>query len=216
MLVVPSEDELPARTHANTEFNANKVFCVYDPEDGSTLSLEVAYTLARARVLMARDDADGLDAVALRTEVERAIQALEEVRKIKVQLTNASTGIENARGLVDTMADTVRAHLAQVNALLDAAEPEDGVVPVARRAVVHGRVQGVFFRDTVRRAAQQRGVAGWAANRPDGTVEVWLEGEQDAVDSMLRVLHDGPPRAEVERVDVDEVEPEGLRGFETR
>jgi acylphosphatase len=89
-------------------------------------------------------------------------------------------------------------------------------VPVARRAVVHGRVQGVFFRDTVRRAAQQRGVAGWATNRPDGTVEVWLEGEQDAVDSMLRVLHDGPPRAEVERVDVDEVEPQGLGGFEIR
>jgi acylphosphatase len=89
-------------------------------------------------------------------------------------------------------------------------------VPVARRAVVHGRVQGVFFRDTVRRAAQQRGVSGWAANRPDGTVEVWLEGESDAVDSMLRVLHDGPPRAEVERVDVDEVEPQALSGFEIR
>ena len=87
---------------------------------------------------------------------------------------------------------------------------------IRRRVVVHGFVQGVFFRDTVRRAAQQRGVAGWAANRPDGTVEVWLEGESDAVDSMLRVLNDGPPRAEVERVDVDEVEPEGLDGFETR
>jgi acylphosphatase len=89
-------------------------------------------------------------------------------------------------------------------------------VAIARRAVIHGRVQGVFFRDTVRRAAQQRGVTGWAANRPDGTVEVWLEGEQDGVDSMLRALHDGPPRAEVERVDVDEVEPQGLDGFETR
>jgi acylphosphatase len=89
-------------------------------------------------------------------------------------------------------------------------------VPVARRAVVHGRVQGVFFRDTVRRAARQRDVSGWATNRPDGTVEVWLEGEQDAVDSMLRVLHDGPPHAEVERVDVDEVAPQDLSGFEIR
>jgi acylphosphatase len=89
-------------------------------------------------------------------------------------------------------------------------------MPVARRAVVHGRVQGVFYRDTVRRAARQRGVAGWAANRSDGTVEVWLEGEADAVDSMLRVLHDGPPRAEVERVEVSEAEPEGLEEFETR
>jgi acylphosphatase len=89
-------------------------------------------------------------------------------------------------------------------------------VAVARRAVVHGRVQGVFFRDTVRRAAEQRGVAGWASNQPDGTVEVWLEGDRDAVESMLRVLHDGPPRAEVERVDVAEVEPAGLGGFEIR
>jgi acylphosphatase len=89
-------------------------------------------------------------------------------------------------------------------------------MPVARRAVVHGRVQGVFFRDTVRRAARQRGVAGWATNRQDGTVEVWLEGEPDAVDSMLRVLHDGPPRAEVGRVDVEDVEPQGMQGFEIR
>jgi acylphosphatase len=89
-------------------------------------------------------------------------------------------------------------------------------VDVARRAVIHGRVQGVFFRDTVRRAAEQRGVAGWAANRDDGTVEVWLEGERDAVDSMLRVVGEGPPRAEVESVDVAEAEPEGLSGFEIR
>jgi acylphosphatase len=89
-------------------------------------------------------------------------------------------------------------------------------MPVARRAVVHGRVQGVFFRDTVRRAALQRGVAGWATNRSDGTVEVWLEGELDAVESMLRVLDDGPPQADVERVDVDDVEPAGLDTFEIR
>jgi hypothetical protein len=124
VLVVPSEAELPARTFANHEFNANKVFCVYDPEDGSTLSLEVAYTLARARVLMARDDAAGLDAAGLRTEVERAVQALEDVRRIKSQLTNATTGIENARQIVEAMAGTVRSHLAQANALIDAAEPE--------------------------------------------------------------------------------------------
>ena len=87
---------------------------------------------------------------------------------------------------------------------------------VARRAVVHGRVQGVFYRDTVRRAAQTRGVAGWATNRDDGTVEVWLEGEPDAVDSMLRVLNVGSQGAAVERVDVEDVEPQGLRGFQTR
>jgi acylphosphatase len=89
-------------------------------------------------------------------------------------------------------------------------------VAVARRAVVHGRVQGVGYRDTVRRAARQRDVAGWAANRADGTVEVWLEGDPGAVEAMLRALHDGPRFALVERVDSEDAEPQGLSGFEAR
>jgi acylphosphatase len=52
---------------------------------------------------------------------------------------------------------------------------------VARRVVVHGSVQGVFFRDTTRRHAESRGVAGWVRNRSDGTVEAHFEGEPDAV-----------------------------------
>jgi hypothetical protein len=205
----PSDDELPARTHANTEFNANKVFCVYDPEEGSTLSLEVAYTLARARVLMARDDADGLDAVALRTEVERAIQALEEVRKIKVQLTNASTGIENARGLVDTMADTSAPTSRRSTRCSTPRSPRRRSAGRPPRRGPRARAGRLLPRHRPpRRAAARRRRLG--VEPPDGTVEVWLEGEPDAVDSMLRVLHDGPPRAEVERVDVDDVEPRGV------
>lgn len=84
---------------------------------------------------------------------------------------------------------------------------------IRRRAVVHGRVQGVFFRDTARRMAQSRGVAGSVVNRPDGAVEAVFEGEPDAVESMLRFCRDGPPRAEVERVEVVEEEPRGERGF---
>ena len=87
---------------------------------------------------------------------------------------------------------------------------------IRRRAVVHGSVQGVFFRDTTRREAESRGVAGWVANRPDGTVEAVFEGEPDAVESMLRFTREGPGRAEVERVDVSEEEPEGLEGFAVR
>jgi len=82
--------------------------------------------------------------------------------------------------------------------------------------VVHGRVQGVFFRDTARRRATERGVAGWVANRPDGAVEAVLEGEPDAVEAMVRFAHEGPRGAEVERVDVFEEEPEGLSGFRVR
>lgn len=84
---------------------------------------------------------------------------------------------------------------------------------VAREVVVHGLVQGVFFRDSCRREAQRLGVAGWARNEPDGTVAAWFEGPAEAVDAMTAWCHDGPPRARVERVDVHPAEPRQLTGF---
>jgi acylphosphatase len=85
-----------------------------------------------------------------------------------------------------------------------------------KRVVVHGDVQGVFFRDTTRRKAQSRGVAGWVTNRPDGAVEAVFEGDPEAVDSLVSFAREGPRGAQVERVDVSEEEPEGLSGFEIR
>jgi len=87
---------------------------------------------------------------------------------------------------------------------------------IRRRAIVHGRVQGVFFRDSTRRRANAHGVAGWVSNRPDGAVEAVLEGPPDAVQQLLRFLETGPPHATVDRVDVSDEEPEGLTGFSVR
>jgi acylphosphatase len=87
---------------------------------------------------------------------------------------------------------------------------------IRRRVVVHGSVQGVFFRDSTRRAAQERGVAGWVANQPDGSVEAVFEGSPDAVRSMVAFAREGPRSAVVERVDESEEEPEGLSGFSVR
>jgi acylphosphatase len=87
---------------------------------------------------------------------------------------------------------------------------------IRRRAVVHGRVQGVFFRDTTRRRAESLGVAGWVRNRPDGAVEAVFEGEPEQVESMLRFCREGPGRAEVDRLEVSEEEPEALSGFAIR
>jgi acylphosphatase len=84
---------------------------------------------------------------------------------------------------------------------------------IRRRVVVHGRVQGVFFRDTARRMARSRGVSGWVRNTPDGTVEAVFEGPPDAVDVLVRWCEQGPRGAFVDRVDVTEEKPEGLEGF---
>ena len=83
-----------------------------------------------------------------------------------------------------------------------------------KRVRAHGRVQGVFFRDSLRRAAGREGVAGWAANRDDGTVEAVLEGEAEAVEKLVELCRNGPGHADVERLDVVEEQPEGLHGFD--
>ncbi len=87
---------------------------------------------------------------------------------------------------------------------------------VRRRVVVHGHVQGVFFRDTARREASRHGVSGWVRNTPEGTVEAVFEGDPDAVSTMVDWAHAGPDRAQVSRVDVNEEVPEGLSDFAVR
>ena len=61
--------------------------------------------------------------------------------------------------------------------------------------------------------AQQRGVAGWVSNRWDGAVEAVFEGETDAVERLVQFMREGPRGASVERVEVLEEKPEGVRGF---
>jgi acylphosphatase len=90
------------------------------------------------------------------------------------------------------------------------------VTTVRCRAIVHGRVQGVFYRDTCRRVATDLGVAGWVRNRPDGTVEVVAEGERDAVDRLLAWCRTGPPSARVDRVEIADEPSVGESGFRVR
>lgn len=84
---------------------------------------------------------------------------------------------------------------------------------VRKRVRAHGRVQGVFFRDTVRRAARAAGVAGWARNCSDGTVEAVFEGPEEAVERLVELSRSGPGHAEVSRLDVVDEQPEGLTAF---
>jgi acylphosphatase len=87
---------------------------------------------------------------------------------------------------------------------------------VAKRVVVHGSVQGVFFRDTARRRAESRGVTGWVRNCSDGTVEGLFEGDPEAVEAMVAFAREGPRGAQVERVDVSDADAEGREGFQIR
>jgi acylphosphatase len=85
-----------------------------------------------------------------------------------------------------------------------------------RRVVVHGRVQGVFFRDSTRRLALERGVSGWVRNTWEGTVEAVFEGPPEGVGRLVEFARRGPPGAVVERVEVFEEDEEGLTGFAVR
>jgi hypothetical protein len=112
--------------HQLREYGGDKLVVCFDPEEGSTLSLEVAYSLARARVLMARGEAEGVDAAAIREAIERATGAMGDVLRVKQQLTGATTSIKKGAEILDAMAVAVRAQLTQVEVLLEAAEPAEG------------------------------------------------------------------------------------------
>jgi acylphosphatase len=82
-----------------------------------------------------------------------------------------------------------------------------------RRVIVHGFVQGVYFRDTTRRLARQAGVAGWVRNRADGAVEAVFEGPDEGVERLVDFCRCGPRGARVDRTEVLDEEPEGITGF---
>jgi len=117
VLVVPTEAEVPAKMQPLREYNGDKLILALDPEGGA-LALELGYRLARARVLMKRSDADGIDAGSVHDAAERALAALAEERKVKQQLTAAKTNIDKAYDGVDGMTTRVRGLLEEIDALV--------------------------------------------------------------------------------------------------
>lgn len=87
---------------------------------------------------------------------------------------------------------------------------------IARHLLIHGHVQGVFYRNWMVATARDLGIGGWVRNRADGTVEAIIEGPPEAVDQMLRSAHDGPSAARVDRIIVQDAEPEDRTRFEKR
>jgi acylphosphatase len=87
---------------------------------------------------------------------------------------------------------------------------------IRKRVLISGQVQGVFFRETCRRMADQNGVAGWVHNRYDGRVEAVFEGPPEAVDRLVAWAHRGPRGAIVTGVTVHDEQPTGLTDFEVK
>jgi acylphosphatase len=87
---------------------------------------------------------------------------------------------------------------------------------IAVNLTVHGRVQGVFYRDWTVRNARELGLAGWVRNRPDGTVEALLQGDETAVRRMVGLMRSGPPRAHVTRIEEQACEAQETAVFSRR
>lgn len=118
VMVVNGEDKVPARTHELREMQGDKLVVAWDPDDGSDLPLRVAYSLARARVLLARAEGEGIDSCAIRATVERAQQAMNDVQRIKQQLTKSRTAVDEAGSILEVLANAVRTHLDQIERLV--------------------------------------------------------------------------------------------------
>jgi acylphosphatase len=87
---------------------------------------------------------------------------------------------------------------------------------IARRLIITGRVQRVFYRDWTVATAQALGLQGWVRNRRDGSVEALLIGDEPQVTQMIDACRTGPPHAEVADIQIQEAKPEPLSGFEKR
>lgn len=80
---------------------------------------------------------------------------------------------------------------------------------------IHGRVQGVWYRESMRQEAERLGVAGWVRNTPDGSVEAVIQGPAEAVDALIAWARSGPPQARVDRIELNEAHGR-FSGFEKR
>ncbi|WP_187336126.1 acylphosphatase [Novosphingopyxis iocasae] len=86
----------------------------------------------------------------------------------------------------------------------------------ACRLTVHGRVQGVWYRNWTVQAARDLALTGWVRNRKDGTVEIHAEGDADAIDRLIELAAAGPPAANVERIECDAADCQSFDVFEKR
>jgi acylphosphatase len=81
-----------------------------------------------------------------------------------------------------------------------------------RHLIIRGRVQGVWYRESMRQEAERLGVAGWVRNRRDGSVEAMIQGSDAALDALIQWARVGPPAARVESLEVGEASGDSSSG----
>jgi len=87
---------------------------------------------------------------------------------------------------------------------------------MARHLMILGRVQGVFYRNWAMDMAKSLGLTGWVRNRMDGSVEAWVGGPAESVKQFIALARQGPPAAQVARIDVEDGQAQGLSAFKKR
>jgi hypothetical protein len=121
ILVVASEEKVPAGREPLQEYEGNKMIVALDKETLDPRGLELAYRYARCRTLMAGESGLELDAAGVRDAAEEALSALRDAQKIRGSLTGATRSVDSARKALDLMVERVRASLEQVESLIAAA-----------------------------------------------------------------------------------------------
>lgn len=117
VLVVSGRDRLPTNTHELREYGGNKMICAI--EDDDEIGLEIAYSLARARVLLREKASAGADVAGALKAIEQAAQKLDDVRRIKLKLTSIQGAAEETKGLVEDMTNVVRSILKRAQEALN-------------------------------------------------------------------------------------------------
>jgi hypothetical protein len=124
VLVVAGEENVPAGRQTLVEYGGNKLIVAVDRDEPDGLALEVAYRLAAARVVMARERDMTVDAPAVRDAAEEAVSCLKQAQAIRATLTGIKTSSDKARATLDEMVEAVRARLERVEALIEVAEED--------------------------------------------------------------------------------------------
>jgi hypothetical protein len=122
VLVVAGEHRLPADSSPLTEYEGNKMIVAVDRDDPSGIALEVAYRLAAARTLMARDAELNVDAVAVRDTAEEAITTLKQAQAIRANLTGIKTSADKAKNGLNSLVDSILVKLERIESLVGAAD----------------------------------------------------------------------------------------------